>query len=177
MGRALVARHENEVQFAELIYSGDRLLTRATEQVNTYQDFLRAPAPIRLQLYRAAQQAVADQLAALRDTAAARPDLAPDVARLVSVAERWDAELGWVSRDGPQPSERVLAEATRLSARADELGREYAEAVAVYQGTWRRCAPPIARRDRRSPISSSSWYGPADWSAGCWSSASAWSPR
>jgi signal transduction histidine kinase len=133
VGRALVARHENEVQLAELIYSGDRLLTRATEQVNTYQDFLRAPAPIRLQLYRAAQQAVVDQLAALRDTAAARPDLAPDVARLTSVADRWDAELGWVSRDGPQPSERVLAEAARLGARADELARDYAEAVTVYQ--------------------------------------------
>jgi signal transduction histidine kinase len=133
VGRALVARHENEVQLAELIYSGDRLLTRATEQVNTYEDFLRAPAPIRLQLYRAAQQAVVDQLAALRDTAAARPDLAPEVGRLTSVAERWDAELGWVSREASQSPQQILAEAPRLNARADTLGREYADAVAAYQ--------------------------------------------
>src|SRR5438128_1835249 len=111
VGRALVARHETEVRLAELIYSGDRLLTRTSEQVNTYQDFLRAPAPIRLQLYRAAQQAVADQLAALSETAATRPEVAPEVARLVAVADTWDAELGWVSRQAPQAPERVLAEA------------------------------------------------------------------
>src|SRR5919202_4024030 len=65
VGRALVARHENEVQLAELSYGADRLQTRVTEQVNTYQDYLRAPAPIRLQLYRVAHQAVDDQIAAL----------------------------------------------------------------------------------------------------------------
>src|SRR5215203_5268126 len=66
VGRSLVARHENEVQLAELSYGADRLQTRVTEQSNAYQDFLRAPAPIRLQLYRAAHQAVLDQLARTR---------------------------------------------------------------------------------------------------------------
>src|ERR671925_354531 len=66
VGRALVARHENEVQLAELLYGADRLQTRVSEQINAYADFLRAPAPIRLQLYRAAHQAVIDQVARTR---------------------------------------------------------------------------------------------------------------
>src|SRR5581483_10729071 len=133
VGRALVARRQNAVQLAELNTAGDRLLTRVSEQVNTYQDFLRAPAPIRLQLYRAAQQAVTDQLTALRESAAVRPELDAEVAWLNTVAERWDAELGWVARQAPQAPESVLADAPRLYARADELGREFAEAVSVYQ--------------------------------------------
>ena len=134
VGLALVARRQNAVQLAELINDGDRLLTRTSEQVNTYQDFLRAPAPIRLQLYRAAHQAVADQLAALQEAAAARPEVEPEVARLTAVSERWDAELGQVALEAPQAPDSVLADAPRLSTRADELGREYAEAVSAYQG-------------------------------------------
>ena len=130
-GRALVSRYETEVALAEQAYAGDRLQTRVSEQVNTYQDFLRAPAPIRLQLYRAAHQAVADQLAGLRAGAALRPELAAVVDRIAAVAERWDAELSGVAPppDG-QPTESVVAE---LSARADALGSEYVDAIREYQ--------------------------------------------
>src|ERR687886_1721974 len=65
-GRALVSRYETEVRLAELSFQADRLQTRVSEQANTYQDFLRAPAPIRLQLYRAAHQAVLDQIVSMR---------------------------------------------------------------------------------------------------------------
>src|ERR687886_1341210 len=65
-GRALVSRYETEVRLAELAFQADRLQTRVSERANTYQDYLRAPAPIRLQLYRAAHQAVVDQLASMR---------------------------------------------------------------------------------------------------------------
>src|SRR5213082_1177209 len=65
-GRALVSRYEPEVRLAELAFQADRLQTRVSEKANTDQDFLRAPAPIRLQPYRAAHQAVLDQLASMR---------------------------------------------------------------------------------------------------------------
>src|SRR3954447_21875108 len=77
-GRALVSRYETEVRLAELAFEGDRLQTRISEQANTYQEFLRAPAPIRLQLYRASHQAVVDQLASMRQ-AAPRAELAAAV--------------------------------------------------------------------------------------------------
>src|SRR4051794_16648643 len=134
VGRALVARHETEVQLAELIFNADRLLTRTSEMVNTYHDFLRAPAPIRLQLHRAAQRAVEDQVTALREVVAARPEVEPDVARLGAIAAAWEAELGEPSRQAPQDPERLQAEAPRLGARADELGMDYADAVSAYQG-------------------------------------------
>src|SRR5215210_6186221 len=74
-GRALVSRYETEVRLAELAFEGDRLQTRVSEQANTYQEFLRAPAPIRIQLHRTAHQAVTDQLAAMRRRAGDRPAL------------------------------------------------------------------------------------------------------
>src|SRR5581483_2824884 len=70
VGRALEERRQKAVQLAELNTAGDRLLTRVSEHVKTYQDFLRAPAPIRLQLYRAREQAVTAPLTALREAAA-----------------------------------------------------------------------------------------------------------
>ena len=133
VGRALVARHEHEVELAELSYGADRLQTRAIEQVNTYQDFLRAPSPIRLQLYRAAQQAVLDQIAVVREAAGRRPELGPDAERLAAVADRWDAELGTVARQVPQTRESVVALEAELSARSDELAEEYADAIRGFQ--------------------------------------------
>jgi signal transduction histidine kinase len=131
VGLALVGRYETEVRLAELAYAGDRLQTRVSEQVNTYQDFLRAPAPIRLQLYRAAHQAVADQLRTLTANAV-RPDLAPTVGRIASVNERWDAELGDVARQLPA-GETPDPRASDLSARADGLAIAYFDAIRDYQ--------------------------------------------
>src|SRR5437764_5206 len=90
-GRALVSRYETEVRLAELAFQADRLQTRVSEQVNTYQDFVRAPSAIRLQLYRAARRAVADQLASTRQATPARPELATALARMGAVDGRWDA--------------------------------------------------------------------------------------
>src|SRR5919199_4248171 len=93
-GRALVSRYETEVRLAELAFQADRLQTRVSEQANTYQDFLRAPAPIRLQLYRAAHQAVLDQIVSMRQAAPARAELNAALDRIAAVGTRWDAELG-----------------------------------------------------------------------------------
>src|SRR5438067_9950439 len=100
-GRALVSRYETEVRLAELAFQADRLQTRVSEQANTYQDFLRAPAPIRLQLYRAGHQAVLDQLASMREATPARPELAAALDRISAVGARWDAELGEAARVPP----------------------------------------------------------------------------
>jgi signal transduction histidine kinase len=133
VGRALVARHETEVQLAELSYGLDRLQTRVSEQIDSYQDFLRAPAPLRLQLYRAAHQAVADQLAALRQETSQHPEVATEFARLAEVADQWDAELHTIAQAAPQSRESVLQVAPTLGARADEVGAAYMAALRAYQ--------------------------------------------
>ncbi len=135
VGRALVARHENEVQLAELLYSTDRLQTRVTEQVNAYTDFLRAPAPIRLQLYRAAHQAVRDQVARLREAARQRPDLQPDAERLETVTARWEAELREVTRQAVERQDGSPLLTPELGALIDELALSYTDAIRDYAET------------------------------------------
>src|SRR5947209_1860869 len=115
-GRALVSRYETEVRLAELAFEGDRLQTRVSEQANTYQEFLRAPAPIRLQLYRAAHQAVLDQLVEMRQAAPVRAELTAALDRVAAVGTRWDAELGESAR--PIPDQQPPAAAAELSGRA-----------------------------------------------------------
>ena len=133
VGRALVARHETEVYLAELSHGAERLQARVSEQVSTYQDFLRAPGPIRLQLYRAAQQAVLDQLAVLHGMVGANPELEPYVQRIEAMAQRWDLELGWVAQQAPQSPATVDAVAAALGPRADELAREFADTIGDLQ--------------------------------------------
>ncbi|HLH23096.1 MAG TPA: ATP-binding protein [Chloroflexota bacterium] len=130
-GRALVSRYETEVRLAELAFEADRLQTRVSEQANTYQDFLRTPAPIRLQLYRAAHQAVFDQLVSMRQAAPVRAELTAALDNIAAVGTRWDAELGESARlsAGP-PSPEAAAE---LSGRADALAGEYGDAIRAYQ--------------------------------------------
>src|SRR5919202_5519508 len=118
-GRALVTRYETEVRLAELAFQADRLQTRISEQANTYQDFLRAPAPIRLQLYRAAHQAVADQIVSMRQAAPARAELDAALDRIAAVGPRWDDELGESAR--LIPGRDLAADAAELSGRADGL--------------------------------------------------------
>ncbi|HEY7059842.1 MAG TPA: ATP-binding protein [Chloroflexota bacterium] len=130
-GRALVSRYETEVHLAEQAFEGDRLQTRVSEQANTYQDFLRAPAPIRLQLYRAAHQAVFDQIVSMRQSAPARAELAASMDRIADVSTRWDAELGDSAR--VPPDRQPPANAPSLSARADMLAAEYVDAIREYQ--------------------------------------------
>src|SRR4051812_11186775 len=129
-GRALVSRYETEVRLAELAFQADRLQTRISEQANTYQDFLRAPASIRLQLYRAAHQAVFDQIISMRQAAPARAELMGALDRIAAVGTRWDAELGESAR--LIPSQDPVAAAT-LSGRADMLAGEYGDAIREYQ--------------------------------------------
>jgi signal transduction histidine kinase len=128
-GRALVSRYETEVRLAELAFQADRLQTRVSEQANTYQDFLRAPAPIRLQLYRAAHQAVFDQLVSMRQAAPARAELIAALDRIAAVEARWDAELGESARLTPSQG----PPAAELSGRADALAGEYVDAIREYQ--------------------------------------------
>ncbi len=130
-GRALVSRYETEVRLAELAFQADRLQTRVSEQANTYQDFLRAPAPIRLQLYRAAHQAVFDQLVSMRQATPARAELTAALDRIASAGTRWDAELGESAR--LTPGQEPPASAAELSARADALAGEYVDAIREYQ--------------------------------------------
>src|ERR671932_431609 len=121
-GRALGSRYETEVRLAELAFQADRLQTRVSEQANTYQDFRRAPAPIRLQLYRAAHQAVLDQMVSMRQAAPARAELAAALDSVAAMEARWDAELGESAR--PIPSREPPEAAPDLSARADALVAE-----------------------------------------------------
>src|SRR5579883_2980444 len=132
VGRALVARHETEVQLAELLYGADRLQTRVTEQVNAYTDFLRAPAPIRLQLYRAAHQAVLDQMARVREAARQRPELQPAAARLEAVTARWEAELHEPTRQAVERRDGTSLLTPELAAAVDELALAYADAIRDY---------------------------------------------
>jgi signal transduction histidine kinase len=130
-GRALVNRYETEVRLAEQAFQADRLQTRIGEQANTYQDFLRAPAPIRLQLYRVAHQAVLDQLVSMRQAAPARPELTAALDRVAAVGARWDAELGESAR--PIPDQQPPAAAAELSGRADMLAGDFVDAIRAYQ--------------------------------------------
>jgi signal transduction histidine kinase len=130
-GRALVTRYETEVRLAELAFQADRLQTRVSEQANTYQDFLRAPAPIRLQLYRAAHQAVFDQIASMRQAGPARAELTAALDRIAAVGTHWEDELG--ERARPIASQDPAAAAAELSGRADALAVEYADAIRAYQ--------------------------------------------
>ena len=130
-GRALVSRYETEVRLAELAFQADRLQTRISEQANTYQDFLRAPAPIRLQLYRAAHQAVSDQIASMRQAAPARAEPNAALDRIATVGTRWDDELG--ERARPLASQDPEAAIAELTARTDALVVEYSDAIRDYQ--------------------------------------------
>ncbi len=132
VGRALVGRYETEVRLAELTFAADRLQTRVSEQANTYQEFLRAPAPIRLQLYRAANQAVTDQLATLRRAAGERLELAATAEQIATVHQRWAAELDDPARQDPATRGEDPATAA-LSARADALATLYFDAIRDYQ--------------------------------------------
>jgi signal transduction histidine kinase len=126
VGRALVGRYENEVRLAELVYATDRLHTRLAEQFNTYQDLLVMPGPIELQLYRAAYQAVVDQITVLREAAAERPEVARPAERLEAINAQWRTDLGPRAR-------RETADAAALESRAEELTREYVNTVREYQ--------------------------------------------
>jgi signal transduction histidine kinase len=132
VGRALVARYETEVRLAELAFAADRLQTRISEQVNSYQDFLRAPAPIRLQLYRAAHQAVADQLGALRRAVAERPELLPAVDRIAAVHEQWAVTQAETVQQVPG-GRGLDPAAAELSAQADSLAIAYFDAIRDFQ--------------------------------------------
>jgi signal transduction histidine kinase len=126
VGRALVGRYENEVALGELVYATDRLHTRLAEQFNTYQDLLVMPGAIELQLYRAAYQAVVDQITVLRAASAERPQVAGPAERLEALNAQWRADLGPRAR-------RETADAAALEARAEELTREYVNTVREYQ--------------------------------------------
>jgi signal transduction histidine kinase len=132
VGRALVERHENEVQLSELLYGADRLQARVTEQTNAYSDFLRAPAPIRLQLYRAAHQAVLDQLLRVRDAARQRPELQPAADRLDAVTARWDSELSMLTRRAVEQRDGPPVLTPEVAALIDELALAYADAIRDY---------------------------------------------
>jgi signal transduction histidine kinase len=132
VGQALVARYETEVRLAELAFAGDRLQTRVSEQVNSFQDFVRTPAPIRLQLYRASHQAVGDQLGTLRAGTTRWPELVAVLDRIAAVHARWDDELGEVVRQAPASQAEELP-AAELSARADGLAIAYFDAIRDYQ--------------------------------------------